>query len=149
MGAREYLKTYHPRILYIAFDETDDFAHGGMYDQYIGAAHAEDGMLADLWNTLQSIPQYKNTTTLLITTDHGRGDLNKDEWTGHGKKIKESGQIWFAVMGPDTKPSGEIKINGQLYQAQIAATIASLLGINFKTDHPVMPEIKSVLIAGK
>ena len=53
LAAREYLKAYQPRVLYIAFDETDDYAHGGMYDQYLGAAHAEDGMLADLWKTLQ------------------------------------------------------------------------------------------------
>ena len=33
-AAREYLKTYQPKALYIAFDETDDFAHEGEYDQY-------------------------------------------------------------------------------------------------------------------
>ncbi|HTB24138.1 MAG TPA: hypothetical protein VK711_02150, partial [Puia sp.] len=26
-AAREYLKAYKPKVLYIAFDETDDFAH--------------------------------------------------------------------------------------------------------------------------
>ena len=44
-AAREYLKAYKPKVLYIAFDETDDFAHGGLYDQYLGAAHAEDAMI--------------------------------------------------------------------------------------------------------
>jgi hypothetical protein len=48
MAGREYLKAYKPRVLYIAFDETDDFAHGGLYDQYISSAHAEDAMIADL-----------------------------------------------------------------------------------------------------
>jgi hypothetical protein len=28
-AAREYLKAYKPKVLYIAFDETDDFAHAG------------------------------------------------------------------------------------------------------------------------
>ena len=58
-AAREYLKAYRPKVLYIAFDETDDFAHAGMYDQYLKSAYAEDAMIADLWNTLQSIPDYK------------------------------------------------------------------------------------------
>ena len=31
-AAREYMKAYKPKVLYIAFDETDDFAHGGEYD---------------------------------------------------------------------------------------------------------------------
>jgi hypothetical protein len=41
-AAREYLKEYKPRVLYIAFDETDHFAHEGEYDQYIGSAYSQD-----------------------------------------------------------------------------------------------------------
>ena len=77
-AAREYMKAYQPKTLYIAFDETDDFAHGGEYDQYLKSAHAEDAMIADLWNYIQTTPLYKNKTTLIITCDHGRGDKLKD-----------------------------------------------------------------------
>ena len=143
-AAREYLKSYKPGVLYIAFDETDDFAHGGLYDQYLGAAHAEDAMIADLWKTVQSMPGYKNETTLIITCDHGRGNAVKEEWKHHGEKIKDAGQIWIAVIGPDTAPSGEMKINETLYQRQIATTIAALLGFNFKPAHPVMEPISTI-----
>jgi hypothetical protein len=144
MAAREYLKTYRPKVLYIAFDETDDFAHGGEYDQYIGAAHAEDAMLADLWKTLQSNPQYKGKTTLLITCDHGRGDKNKEDWQHHGEKIAEAGEIWMAAIGPSIAAKGEIQNGGQLYQKQLASTIASVLGMNFKANHEVAPAITSL-----
>jgi hypothetical protein len=145
VAAREYFKDYSPRVLYIAFDETDHFAHEGSYNQYLGSAHAEDGMIADLWKTLQSIPQYKDKTTLIITCDHGRGDAIKTQWTSHGSDIKGADQIWLAVMGPDTKPSGEAKNSGQLYQRQWATTIASFLGLQFKPSHPVMEPVKAVL----
>lgn len=144
IAAREYVKEFKPRVLYIAFDETDDYAHEGLYDQYLKSAHAEDAMIADLWNTLQSMPQYKNKTTLLITCDHGRGDKIKDQWRDHGQKVDDSNQIWLAAMGPDTKTLGEVKTNGQLYQRQIATTIASLLGLDFKPQHPVMQPIKGI-----
>jgi hypothetical protein len=144
MAAREYMKDYHPRVLYIAFDETDDFAHGGMYDQYLKSAHAEDGMLADLWKYLQSDPNYKDNTTLIITCDHGRGDIRKETWRDHGQKITESSQIWMAAIGPDTLPLGELKTAGQLYQQQLAATFAALLGFQFKADHPVGKPILSI-----
>lgn len=144
-AAREYLKTYKPKVLYIAFDETDDFAHAGLYDQYLKSAHAEDAMIADLWNILQSMPQYKNKTTLIVTCDHGRGNKNKDEWTSHGEKIEDAGQIWIAAIGPDTKPLGEVKNNETLYQRQLATTFASLLGFDFKPQHPVMQPITSIL----
>ncbi len=144
MAAREYLKTNFPRVIYIAFDETDDFAHEGRYEQYIGSAHAEDGMIADLWRTLQSIPQYKDKTTLVVTCDHGRGDITKSNWRHHGSDIPDAHEIWLAAIGPDTKPAGELKTSGQLYQKQIAASLAALLGLTFRAPHPVAPPIESL-----
>ena len=143
-AAREYMKAYEPKALYIAFDETDDFAHGGEYDQYLKSAHAEDAMIADLWNYIQASPLYKNKTTLIITCDHGRGDKIKDEWKHHGNKIDDAGQIWIAAIGPDTKALGEVKTENTLYQKQLAATFAQLLGFSFTAAHPVANPIESI-----
>lgn len=135
--AKEYIKQYKPKVLYIGFDETDDYAHGGRYDQYLNLAYMTDKWIADLWNMLQSMPEYKNKTTLLITTDHGRGDKVKKEWTSHGKKIEGADQIWFAALGAGIEPMGEIKKEEQLYQAQVAQTIANLLGLKFIAPQPI------------
>jgi hypothetical protein len=143
-AAREYLKAYKPNVLYIAFDETDDWAHAGKYDQYLRTAHAEDAMIADLWKTLQSLPEYKDKTTVILTCDHGRGDEVKQEWKDHGKKIKDAGQIWIAAIGPDTPARGEMTTKGLLYQRQIATTIAAILGLEFKPDHPVLKPISTI-----
>lgn len=143
--AKEYLKIYKPKVLYIAFDETDDWAHGGKYDYYLEAARFTDKWIEDIWNTVQSMPQYKGKTTLVLTTDHGRGDAIKKEWTSHGSKINDAYQIWFAAMGPDTAPTGEAKAEGQLYQQQVAATIAKLLGLTFIANHPIAEPISNVL----
>jgi hypothetical protein len=145
MAAREYLKKFRPKVLYIALDETDDFAHGGMYDQYLMSAHAQDAMIADLWKTVQSMPQYRNKTTLLITADHGRGDSVKRQWRDHGEKIPEASGIWIAAIGPDTKATGEQRNGGQLYQRQMAATIAALLGIQFIPPHEAAPPVSTLL----
>ncbi|BAV07958.1 hypothetical protein FLA_3990 [Filimonas lacunae] len=131
-AAREYLKAYKPKVLYVAFDETDDFAHSGMYDQYLKSAHAEDAMLADLWHTLQSTSEYAGKTTMIVLCDHGRGDAVKAEWISHGKEIVGAEDIWMAVIGPDTRALGEITHSGVVYQKQVAATIAALLGFEFK-----------------
>ncbi|MDD2305127.1 MAG: alkaline phosphatase family protein [Prolixibacteraceae bacterium] len=144
MAAREYFKAYQPKVLYIAFDETDDLGHAGEYDQYLKSAQAEDAMLADIWSIVQSNPQYKNKTTLIITCDHGRGDLIKDQWKDHGENIKDSGETWIAVIGPDTKSLGEVKTTEQLYQRQYAATIAALLGLEFTAEHPIGKPIRDI-----
>lgn len=145
LAGKTYLKEKKPKVLYVAFDETDDFAHAGMYDQYLKSAHAEDAMIADLWNTLQSMPEYKNKTTLIVTCDHGRGDTIKEQWTSHGEKIQDAGQIWIAAIGPDTKPTGEASNGPALYQGQLAATIAALLGFDFKPSHPVLSPINTIV----
>ena len=144
-NAKEYLKQKQPRILYLALDETDDFAHAGKYDLYLKAAHMADKMIADLWNLVQSMPSYKDKTTFIITTDHGRGDKIKDQWRDHGENIGEATEMWIAVIGPDTKPVGEVKKDEQLYQGQLAATIAELLGFRFKPVHPLLPAISAAM----
>ncbi len=130
--AFEYLKKNKPRVLYIAFDETDDFAHGGKYDLYLRAAHYTDGFFKTLWDWCQSDPQYKGKTTVIITCDHGRGSVNKDDWRHHGIKMPNADQIWMAVIGPDTPATGEMKSAGQVYQNQIAKTISKLLGVDYQ-----------------
>lgn len=143
--AFEYLKREKPRMLYIAFDETDDFAHQGKYDLYLEAAHYTDNMINKLWKWLQSDPQYKDKTTLIITSDHGRGHSDINSWRSHGIKITDADQIWLAVIGPDTPALGEVRKEGQLYQNQIAKTIAALLDINFSTDKKIGEAVSAAI----
>jgi predicted AlkP superfamily pyrophosphatase or phosphodiesterase len=143
--AFEYLKREKPKVLYIAFDETDDFAHHGNYDLYLEAAHYTDAMMEKLWNWVQSDPLYKDNTTLIITSDHGRGHSDIDSWRSHGIKIIDADQIWLAVIGPDTPALGELKKEGQLYQNQVAATIAYLMNINLEANEKTGAMIKNAV----
>lgn len=135
------LKTNKPKVLYISYGETDEWAHHGHYRSYLDAANQVDTFIKEIWDFVQSNPQYKNKTTLLITVDHGRGDKVKSEWTSHGEKIAGASEIWFAVIGPDIASKGEIKTDSQLYQKQFAQTIARIMGYNFLTNHPVEKEV--------
>ena len=139
-GAMDYLQTKKPKVLYISYGETDEWAHSGHYRDYLEAGNMVDKWINDLWNYIQSDPFYKNKTAIFITTDHGRG-IN-EEWTSHNNKIKNSYQIWFAAMGPGIKPKGEVKTAQQFYQKQFAQTIAGLLGLQFSCEHPVAEKIE-------
>lgn len=144
-SAMEYLKRNKPRVLYIAYGETDEWAHSGKYRSYLDAAHQVDAWIKKIWDFVQSDPQYKNKTAIFITVDHGRGDIKKDEWTDHGQDIQDAHEIWFAVMGPGIHATGEMKQPMKLYQKQFAQTMAKLLGYNFTAEHPVGEAIKSVI----
>ena len=142
--ALEYLKKHAPRVLYVAYGETDDFAHEGNYEAYLKSAHQTDAFIKDLWTWLQETPRYRNKTTLLITTDHGRG-TSKRSWKDHGSDIQEAQDTWFMVLGPDTKPLGEVKQPGQYYTDQLANTLASLLGLKYTAEYPVGPVVEGVI----
>jgi bisphosphoglycerate-independent phosphoglycerate mutase (AlkP superfamily) len=138
----DYLQTKKPKVLYIAYGETDEWAHAGKYKDYLDAASQVDKWIQDIWSHIQADPVYKNKTALFITVDHGRGDAVKKEWTSHGADIAGSNEIWFAVMGPGIKAKGEVKTAMQSYQQQFAQTIATLLGIHFSCEHPVGEKIE-------
>lgn len=144
--AKNYMAQNKPRVTYIAFDETDDYAHGGQYNFYLKQAQKEDMMLAELWNYIQTDPFYKDKTTLIITCDHGRGEKPAATWRSHGDKIDGAEQTWFAVIGPDSPALGEVKTQTIIYHKQLAQTIAGLLGFDFKKSagHEVGDAIKTV-----
>lgn len=134
-AAVDYVKREKPRAFYLAFGETDEWAHEGRYDQVLRAAHNVDGFIRRLWETAQSIPAYRNSTTFIIATDHGRGD-GPQNWRSHGEKVDGAENIWIAIIGPDTPPLGERTNCAPVTQSQIAATVAAFLGEDYRTAFP-------------
>ncbi|WP_018275353.1 alkaline phosphatase family protein [Teredinibacter turnerae] len=159
--ALETLKQRRPRVLYIAYGETDDFAHDGEYDQYVLAAHRTDQFIAELWQTVQSSEHYRDNTTLIVTTDHGRGSTQED-WQHHASKAATQGymkslahfkegiiganDVWFAAIGP--RISSQLKLSDScLSTNQIAATAVKVLGFDWQKQNshagdalPIMKE---------
>lgn len=142
--AMENIKKNAPKVVYIAFGETDDFAHDGKYDEYLKSANQTDQYIHSLWEYVQSHEPYKDKTTFIITTDHGRGTHPKDTWRSHGTKIDGSDQIWFAVMGPDTPATGVVDQEQQLYQNQVAKTAARFMGLEYTNKKEVGEVVKTM-----
>jgi hypothetical protein len=144
-GALDYIKEKRPRAMFIGFGETDEWAHDGRYDLVLSAARHVDEYIARLWRTVQSMPQYKDKTTFIITCDHGRGS-GTENWKHHGVSIDGAEYVWLAVIGPDTAGLGE-RVNCEpITHSQVAATIAELLGENYRSALPkVGSPIRDVL----
>jgi hypothetical protein len=144
---RDHLRRHRPRVLFIGYGDTDTWQHMDRYDNFLETAHSFDAYLADLWRQLQSKAGYKDRTTLIVSTDHGRGS-GPVEWRDHGTGQKGSDGIWIAIIGPDTPPLGERRDAAVVTQAQIAATIAALLGEDFQAYKPgAAPPLREVLAA--
>jgi hypothetical protein len=128
-------REHQPRVLFVGYGETDNWAHAGRYDLVLHSAHVFDHFVEELWNTLQRLPAYRDQTTFIVTTDHGRGSGPID-WKEHGVEQPGSENIWIAVLGPDTRGLGERTHTAQVSQAQIAATVAALLGKDYRQAVP-------------
>lgn len=127
--ALEYMKKAHPEVVYIAYGETDDFAHDGDYEAYLKSAKNTDTLIKELWYYAQKDPFYKDNTVFIITTDHGRGTDPLKTWKSHGGKIRGAGSVWMVLFGKGVNALGEVAQNKQLYSAQIAPTILNILGL--------------------
>lgn len=133
--AKEYIGVHRPRIVFLGLGETDEAAHQSRYDIYLEKAAEADRMIGELWHYVQSTPGYRNNTTFIITTDHGRGN-KPGNWPNHGMFISGSSQTWIALLGPSIDPVGEVKEDQQIYQQQLAETIASIVGEKFRNSNP-------------
>ena len=131
----DHLRTHHPRVLFVGFGDTDNWAHLGRYDALLDAVHNVDAFIGKLWRQMQAIPAYRDQTTFIITTDHGRGSGLTD-WKDHGREQAGSGDIWIAVLGPDTQPLGERRSIATVTQSQIAATVAAFVGKDYRQAKP-------------
>jgi len=134
VAAKEYIQTQHPKVVFIGFGETDEYAHSGKYDDYLQAAHRFDDYLSQLWYYVNTDPFYKNNTSFIITTDHGRGN-NSKTWVRHGPLTNGSSSSWLMTLGNNLEALGEVKDNKEIFNDQIAQTIAQLLGYYFSPAH--------------
>lgn len=96
LDALATLKNSRPRFLAIVLGEADEEGHlqhrankqrgqnYGIY-HYHEAVRRSDYAMRRIWNYIRKDPFYRNKTTLLFTTDHGRdSDLDRMQWATHG-----------------------------------------------------------------
>lgn len=146
-GAIDALRNKKPRVLYVGLGDTDEFAHLGDYDQYIAAMNRDDDFIAELWRMTQADPAYRGKTTLIVTTDHGRGKGPGTSFIEHGSAASValdpagftipdkagfpgSEEIWLAAIGPAVRAAPQPK--ACLTQSQIAATALTALGEDWR-----------------
>lgn len=129
--AMDHLVRHRPRVLYLALGETDDWAHDGRYDRVLETYARTDKYLEQLWTWLQSQPDYRGRTSVLVTTDHGRGPA-PPEWRSHGKDVSGAGETWMAFVSPAMARRGEWRDHRPLTASQAAATLIHWMGFDWR-----------------
>jgi predicted AlkP superfamily pyrophosphatase or phosphodiesterase len=95
---------YAPKLMLINLLAPDARAHANLWDGYIQAIKQSDVYALQLWETIQSHPELKDKTTLLITTDHGRNaDGFRDGFISHGPRTESNKRILLLALVPECK----------------------------------------------
>jgi hypothetical protein len=128
--ARQLMHRLAPSLLWITLHDID-VAHSGAYSLYIEGIQRSDRLCAELWNTIQSEPEYAHRTTMFILPDFGRdSDLSAG---GNGFQHHRTGDptsrtTWMMVLGPNVHENTIVA--RPVESTDLVPTLGSLLGFD-------------------
>ena len=127
--ALEILKFQKPSLSLIHFKGPDTEGHGGRWDGYIRAIIETDSLLNEIVQFVDSNPDYKGKTAILMTNDHGRHlDGIADGFVSHGDHCRGCTHINFMAYGPDFKTDEMVFEPYEIID--ILPTVGELLGFD-------------------
>ncbi|MCF6170018.1 MAG: alkaline phosphatase family protein [Bacteroidales bacterium] len=137
------MDNYHPHFMWVYLADVDHAGHSGNWTTYTAAIRTADSIVGVLWQKLQSDPFYKDSTTLIVTNDHGRHDDQHGGFKGHGDGCEGCRHIQFLAVGPGIKKDFVSTTDRSI--PDMAVTASSLLGIDpEKASGNIMHEIIDV-----
>ena len=126
--ALAYLAAEKPRMLFVGLGETDEYAHRGNYQGYLGALREADAFVGEVASTLDTMGERGRRTTVIVTADHGRAKNFRD----HGDWAPESARVWMVALGGHAHPPAwrALAPRGEVMRlADVAPTIRTLLRV--------------------
>ncbi len=125
---KELMNTVKPKLVYAIMPEVDAIGHSGDFAKYSAAIAHADELIWDVWSAIQSNPSYKDKTTLIITTDHGRHSEGRlDGFKSHGDSCEGCRHTYAVMIGPDIKKG--FVYEKESFQVDLVPTIGQLLGV--------------------
>ena len=133
--AMNYLKKNCPRVMYVSLVDSDENGHANDYPGYVRTMKRYDEYLDELITTLAEMGEYGKQTTLIVTTDHSRGE--KEDWTRHGYTDQVNKEVFLYLRGHGVTPTRNRHLGGN--HSMIRNTIESLMGV--PNSGPLLPGV--------
>jgi len=116
--AERVLQKFKPAVMGITLLDVDT-CHND-FNGYLRAQQLADALVSHLWNHIQSIPELRDTTTMIVLPEHGRhkfGNGKNPDSLGrsgvdHGQGDDGDRDVWMLALGPDIKPNQMIAPTG-------------------------------------
>ncbi len=121
--AMKHLTLELPTLLWLSLGDSDEHAHRGDYRGYLDAIRFADQALGEIVARVSEAGEL-DTTTIFVTTDHGR-DKN---FTDHGGR--KSAQTWLAARGGPVGARGVVPVARARHLKDLAPTVLYTLGLS-------------------
>lgn len=140
--ARQLMQQVAPSLLWITLHDID-VAHSGAFSLYIDGIQRTDRLCVEIWNTIQSNPEYAGKTTMFVLPDFGRdsdADPGGNSFQHHRTGDAASRTTWMMVLGPGIRQGAFVQ--RPVESVDLVPTIGKILGIDTPlAQGKVLPEV--------
>ena len=137
--AKEIMNRFAPSLLLVNFWDID-IAHYGSYSLYLQAIERTDRLTHGLWEHVQSLPAYRDKTTLLVIPEVGRdGDIHGNGFANHRSGDEACRRVWLLALGPGV-PRGTGS-ERPVRHIDVAPTVAEILGFKMECEGKALGEL--------
>jgi hypothetical protein len=123
---KEIMNRFAPSLLVVNFWDID-IAHYGAYSLYLDAIRRTDRLVHELWQHVQSLPAYRDRTTLMVVPELGRdSDVAGNGFANHRSGDESCRRVWLVALGAGV-PKG-VGTQRPIRTMDVAPTVAQILG---------------------
>src|SRR5256712_2418445 len=123
---KEIMNRFTPSLLVVNFWDID-IAHYGAYSLYLDAIRRTDRLVHELWQHVQSSPEYRDRTTLIVVPELGRdSDVAGNGFANHRSGDESCRRVWLVALGAGV-PKGA-GTQRPIQTMDVAPTVAKILG---------------------
>lgn len=140
--AHQLMRELAPSLLWITLHDMD-VAHSGCFSLYLEGIRRSDRLCAEIWNTIQTEPEYEGKTSMFILPDFGRDsdtDAGGNGFQHHRTGDALSRTTWMMALGPGIREG--ITVDRRIESIDLVPTLGALLGCSAQAaqGHP-LPEV--------
>lgn len=137
--AKRLMQQEAPSLLWITMHDMD-IAHSGAYSLYIEGIRRTDRLCAELWNAVQSEPEYKDNTTLFILPDFGRDadyDSGGNGFQHHRTGDAASRTTWMMALGKGVREG--VIYDQPIQSIDLVPSLGTIMGFTAQQSqgHPI------------
>jgi hypothetical protein len=140
--ARQLMQQVAPSLLWITLHDID-VAHSGAFSLYLEGIQRTDRLCVEIWNSIQSNPEYAGKTTMFILPDFGRdsdSDPGGNSFQHHRTGDAASRTTWMMALGPGIR-QGDF-IQRPIESIDLVPTVGKILGFDTPlAQGKILPEV--------